>query len=70
MASTDHGVRTSVFCLIDRVGGRDYQRARRAVLPQLCSNVVLGQDYKVIHDSITVLLLRMEEDCLFSLFVD
>lgn len=45
----------SRFCVVDlKVGSRNYQGVRLAVLPQLCSNVVLGQDLQGMHDSITL----------------
>lgn len=53
-----HGVNLSVltsgFCLVNlRVDAQDYQGVRLVVLPQLCSDVVLGLDFQRMHDSVT-----------------
>ena len=40
-------VQTSWFCLIDlKIGTWDYQGVHLAVLPELCSNVVLAQSFQ------------------------
>ena len=53
MASTSLSTRTSGFCQVDlRVNGQDYKDMRLTVLPQLCSDVILGQDFQKMHGSV------------------
>lgn len=55
IASTFLFVWTSGSCEIDlKFGDRDYQVVHLAVLSQLCSDVVLGQYFQQMHDSITL----------------
>ena len=55
MASTSLSIHMSGFYVEDlRIYGQDYQGTCLAVFPQLCSDVVLGQDFQGIHDNITL----------------
>lgn len=55
MASTSFSAQTSGFCRVDlKVNGRDYNDVCLAILPQLCSDIVLGQDFQRLHDSVTL----------------
>ncbi|XP_045130528.1 uncharacterized protein LOC123515737 [Portunus trituberculatus] len=55
IASTSFSTQTFGFCTVDlKVNGRTYESVRLTVLPQLCSNVILGQDFQKLHDSVTL----------------
>lgn len=55
MASTSFSTETSGFCTVNiKVNGRLYESVRLTVLPQLCANVILGQDFQRLHDSVTL----------------
>ena len=55
MASTSFSAQTSGFCAVNvRVNGRNYENVRLSVLPHLCSDVILGQDFQKLHDSVTL----------------
>lgn len=55
MASTSFSTEPSGFCtVIIKVNGRLYESVRLTVLPQLCANVILGQDFHKLHDSVTL----------------
>ena len=55
MASTSLSTRTSGYCQVDiAVDGRNYKGMRLVVLPKLCSDVILGQDFQEMHGSVTL----------------
>ena len=55
MASAPLSTRTSGFCLVDlQVTGRNYKDVRLSVMPGLCSDIILGQDFQGLHDSVTL----------------
>ena len=55
MATTSLSAQTSGYCKVDlTVNNQDYNDVRLAVLPQLCSDVILGQDFQRLHDSVTL----------------
>lgn len=55
MASTSLSIQTLGFCKVNlRVNGKDYQDVHLAILPQLCSDVILGQDFQKLHGSVTL----------------
>ncbi|KAK3893024.1 hypothetical protein Pcinc_003203 [Petrolisthes cinctipes] len=55
MASTNLSTNTMGFCQVDlKVSGQEYHGVRLTVLPQLCSEVILGQDFQRLHDSVTL----------------
>ena len=55
MASASLSTQTSGFCFVDlQVKGRNYKDVRLSVLPGLCSDVILGQDFQGLHDSVTL----------------
>ena len=46
---------TTGFCEVDlKVNGHEYGGVRLTVLPQLCADVILEQDFQKLHDSVTV----------------
>ncbi|KAK3892816.1 hypothetical protein Pcinc_003404 [Petrolisthes cinctipes] len=55
MASTNLSTNTMGFCQVDlKVSGQEYHGVRLTVLPQLCSEVILGQDFQRLYDSVTL----------------
>ena len=55
MASTSFTTNTPGFCNVDiKVNGRFYNNVRLIVLPELCSDLILGQDFQKMHDSVTL----------------
>ena len=51
MAYSSHATQASRFCRINiKVNGREYEN----VLPQLCFDVLLGQDFQQLHDKVTL----------------
>lgn len=38
-----------------QVKGRNYKDVRLSVLLGMCSEVILGQDFQVLHDSVTLM---------------
>ena len=51
MASTSLSAQTSGVCKVDiTVNGQDYKSVRLTVLPKLCSDVILGQDFQKLHE--------------------
>ena len=53
MASTSLSAHTSGVCKVNiKVNGRDYESVRLTVLPKLCSDVILGQDFQKLHESV------------------
>ena len=55
MASTSFSTQTTGFCTADiQFNGRVYESVRLTVLPQLCANIILGQDFQKLHESVTL----------------
>ncbi|KAK4319870.1 hypothetical protein Pmani_009216 [Petrolisthes manimaculis] len=55
MASTNLSTNTMGFCQVNlKVSGQEYHGVRLTVLPQLCSEVILGQDFQRLHGSVTL----------------
>ena len=55
MAATSLSAQTTGFCEVDLKGnGQDYSGVRLTVLPKLCADVILGQDFQKLHNSVTV----------------
>ena len=55
MASASLSTKSLGFCTVDlTINGRDYHNVRLYVLPQLCVDIILGQDFQQLHDSVTV----------------
>lgn len=55
MASTSLSARTAGACCVNiKVNERDYQNVRLTVLPNLCSDVILGQDFQRLHETVTL----------------
>lgn len=55
MATSTLSAQTSGCCQVKlNVNGRDYHEMRLALLPQLCSDVILGQDFQRLHDSVSL----------------
>ena len=55
MAATSLSAQTTGFCEVDlKVNGHEYGGVRLTVLPQLSADVILGQDFQKLHDSVTV----------------
>ena len=55
MASASFSTKSLGFCTVDlTIHGRDYHNVRLYVLPQLCVDIILGQDFQQLHDSVTV----------------
>lgn len=55
MASTSLSTQTSGFCRVNmKVSGWEYENVRLHVLPQLCCNIILGQDFQKLHDKVTL----------------
>ena len=55
MASASLSTSTSKFCLVDlQVQGRNYKDVRLSVLLELCSDIILGQDFQALYDSVTL----------------
>lgn len=53
MASTSLSAHTSGVCEVNiNVNGRGYERVCLTVLPKLCCDVVLGQDFQKLHESV------------------
>ncbi|KAK4314282.1 hypothetical protein Pmani_014433 [Petrolisthes manimaculis] len=55
LASTSFSAKATGLCTVNiKVNGRDYENVRLTVLPQLCSDVILGQDFQKLHSSVTL----------------
>ena len=53
MAATSFSAQTSGFCRVNiNVNGRVYESVRLTVLQELCSDVILGQDFQKLHESV------------------
>ena len=55
MASASLSTKSLGFCTVNlKIKGRDYHNVRLYVLPQLCVDIILGQDFQQQHDSVTI----------------
>ena len=55
MAATSLSAQTTGVCDVNlKVNRREYNGVRLTVLPQLCADVILGQDFQKLHDSVTL----------------
>jgi len=55
MASSSLSTRTEGYCEVNlTLNGRIYRKVRLSVLPGLCTDVILGQDFQQQHASITL----------------
>ena len=55
MASSSLSTRTEGYCeVILTMNGRIYANERLSVLPGLCADVILGQDFQQQHASVTL----------------
>ena len=57
MASSSLLIRTQGYCEVSLTsGGRDYRNIRLSILPGLCADVIIGQDFQQQHASASVTL--------------
>lgn len=55
MASTSLSSQAYGFCKVNiQVYGRDYENVCLSVLPELCSDIILGQDFQKRHEKVTL----------------
>ena len=55
MASTSMTTNSAGFCVVDiHLNGRRYEKVKLSVLPQLCADVILGQDFQAKHESVMI----------------
>ena len=55
MASTSHQIKVPGYCTVDLVvDGELYAKTKLSVMENLCKEIILGQDFMKLHDSIHV----------------
>ena len=55
MASNSYSSKTEGICVLDlELGDRSYTSVELAVLPNLCVDIILGQDFQRLHSNVTV----------------
>jgi hypothetical protein len=54
MASTSQNIATTGYCLVDlEITGQTYVGLQLTLLPNLCTDIILGRDFMRLHSSVT-----------------